>query len=64
MSQHIKPSHATHKKIFQNHEPTRKSHGFQYVDGLNRDKLPFSETGSCVPGGLYFTERDIHTFIL
>jgi hypothetical protein len=32
--------------------------GLQYKDGLNVDILPFSETGSCVPGGIYFTDLD------
>jgi len=31
-------------------------HDFQYQDGLNVDTIPFSETGDCVPGGLYFTD--------
>ena len=31
-------------------------YGFQYQDGLNVLKEPFSEEGSCVPGGLYFTD--------
>ena len=33
-------------------------HGFQYQDGLNLLKEPFAKTGSCVPGGLYFTNLD------
>ena len=33
-------------------------HGFQYQDGLNLLKEPFAKTGSCVPGGLYFTNFD------
>lgn len=33
-------------------------YGFQYYDGLNiLDKL-FNEEGSCVPGGLYFTDNN------
>src|SRR3989338_3536474 len=31
-------------------------HGFQYLGGLNVLTEPFAETGSCVPGGLYFTD--------
>lgn len=31
-------------------------HGFKYKDGLNIDILPFRTGGSCVPGGLYFTD--------
>ena len=30
-------------------------HKFQYKTGLNEDCLPFNPTGSCTPGGLYFT---------
>ena len=38
-------------------------HGFQYVDGLNILIEPFSPTGSCVPGGFYFTTKEhIHKF--
>ncbi len=37
--------------------------GFQYHDGLNILKEPFSIEGSCCPGGLYFTDIDnIHYF--
>ena len=32
--------------------------GFQYVDGLNILDKPFQESGSCVPGGLYYTDED------
>ncbi len=28
---------------------------YKYKVGLNKDKLPFNPTGSCKPGGLYFT---------
>jgi len=36
---------------------------FQYTDGLNILREPFAETGSCCPGGLYFTdEENIHNF--
>jgi hypothetical protein len=33
-------------------------HGFQYVNGLNVLEEEFSEIGSCVPGGLYFTDEE------
>jgi hypothetical protein len=33
-------------------------HGFQYVTGLNVLDKPFEPTGSCVAGGLYFTDLD------
>ena len=32
--------------------------GFQYQDGMNEDHLPFNETGSCCPGGLYFSDSE------
>jgi ankyrin repeat protein len=31
-------------------------HGLQYRDGLVKDNLPFAREGSCVPGGIYFTD--------
>lgn len=31
-------------------------HGLQYYDGLVKDNLPFAREGSCVPGGIYFTD--------
>ena len=33
-------------------------HGMQYKTGLVKDHLSFSSTGSCVPGGLYFTTKE------
>ena len=33
-------------------------HGFHYKLGLNKDHLPFYPHGSCLPGGLYFTDRE------
>lgn len=37
--------------------------GFCYKDGINVDRVAFQPIGSCVPGGLYFTDRDhIHDF--
>jgi hypothetical protein len=39
--------------------------GFQYVDGLNILDKPFQdqECGSCVPGGLYYTDKaNLHYF--
>jgi hypothetical protein len=33
-------------------------YGFQYKLGLNEDTIPFNPTGSCEPGGLYFTDFD------
>lgn len=41
-----------------------KHHGFQYVDGLNVLTDKFSYNGSCVPGGLYFTDtKNILNFL-
>ncbi len=36
-------------------------HNFQYNLGLNIDTVPFDPSGSCEPGGLYFTTFD-HIF--
>jgi hypothetical protein len=33
-------------------------HGLTYSTGHNIDPLPFISSGSCVPGGIYFTTRD------
>nr|URM61925.1 ankyrin repeat domain containing protein [Mimivirus sp.] len=32
--------------------------GYQYNEGLNVLDKPFESTGSCVPGGLYFTNTE------
>jgi hypothetical protein len=43
--------------------PDQNHKGFQYVDGLNILDKTFQETGSCVPGGLYYTDKDnLHNF--
>ena len=44
------------KKFFKITNKEEKHHGFQYTNGLNILKEPFAETGSCVPGGLYFAD--------
>lgn len=31
-------------------------HGLQYQDGIVEDILPFNSTGSCCPGGIYFSD--------
>ena len=31
--------------------------GLQYHDGLIQDILPFKKEGSCVPGGIYFSDE-------
>ena len=33
-------------------------HKFQYKTGLNEDTISFNPTGSCNPGGLYFTTTE------
>ena len=35
---------------------SERHHDYQYQDGLNVLTEPLAETGSCVPGGLYFTD--------
>ena len=38
--------------------------GFQYKDGLNKLDIPFERNGTCVKGGLYFTDREhIYQFL-
>jgi hypothetical protein len=34
-------------------------HGFTYKEGLNVDTLPFNPSGSCEPGGLYYTKLEL-----
>ena len=46
------------KKFFKITNKEEKHHGFQYTDGLNILQQPFTEIGSCVPGGLYVTDID------
>ena len=46
------------KKFFKITNKQEKHYEFQYTDGLNILKEPFAETGTCVPGGLYFTDAD------
>jgi len=38
-----------------------KHYGMQYKDGLNTDVLTFNPSGSCEPGGIYFTDAE-HVF--
>ena len=38
-------------------------HGYQYQDGLNVLDKPFEKDGSCVEGGLYFTDlKNIYNY--
>jgi hypothetical protein len=36
-------------------KPNETHYGLKYKTGLNTDPLPFAKTGSCCPGGIYFT---------
>ena len=56
---------ATKKKLFVKITNSDEKHyNHQYVDGLNILAEPFTETGSCVSGGLYFTDIDhVHEFL-
>ena len=49
------------KKYFKITNATENHNGFQYHDGLNILTEPFVENGSCVAGGLYFTDVE-HIF--
>ena len=40
-----------------------KHHKLQFKTGLNIDPIPFNPSGSCEPGGLYFSREDILAFI-
>ena len=33
-------------------------HKFRYKIGLNKDTIPFNPSGSCKPGGLYFSRKE------
>ena len=44
------------KKFLKITNEKENHHNFQYTDGLNVLLEPFAETGSCVPGGFYFTD--------
>ena len=47
-------------KIF---KETDTHNGFRYVDGLNHDVNKFRKNGSCVSGGLYYSNaKNIHKF--
>ena len=49
------------KRYFKITNKDENHNGFQYVDGLNILDKPFEKYGSCVPGGLYFTDIE-HIF--
>ena len=51
----------TQKKFFKITNKEENHKGYQYKDGLNVLDKPFEEEGSCVPGGLYFTDAE-HIF--
>lgn len=38
-------------------------HGLVYREGYNEDPLPFNPNGDCQPGGIYFSSRDIFSFL-
>ena len=46
------------KKFFKITNREENHNSFQYTDGLNILKEPFAEMGSCVRGGLYFTDAN------
>ena len=37
--------------------------GLVYHEGYNEDPLPFNPSGDCEPGGIYFSSRDIFSFL-
>jgi hypothetical protein len=48
--------HLANKLFFKITNAKENHNGFQYVDGLNILDKEFQEEGSCVEGGLYFTD--------
>jgi ankyrin repeat protein len=48
--------HLANKIFFKVTNAKENHNGFQYVDGLNILDKEFEEVGSCVVGGLYFTD--------
>lgn len=59
----MKSSHLHKTKYFKITNFRETHYGLEYKDGFNRDPIPFSNTGSCVPGGLYFASKKyIHRF--
>lgn len=51
-------------KLYKITNTNETHHGYQYHDGLNVDTLPFSATGECSSGGLYFAdEKNIGHFV-
>jgi hypothetical protein len=53
--------HLSNKLFFKITNAKEKHHDFQYVNGLNILDKEFQEEGSCVVGGLYFTDVE-HIF--
>ena len=49
-------SELANKTFYKITNATECHHKFQYRDGLNVLVEPFAETGSCCPGGFYFTD--------
>jgi len=45
------------KKFFKVTNKYENHRGFKYKTGLNILKEEFAKTGSCIPGGLYFTNK-------
>ena len=50
------------KKLFKITNYEEIHNRLQYHDGLVEDPLPFNPSGSCIPGGIYFSGRDILGF--
>jgi hypothetical protein len=57
----LKFQHLANKLFFKITNTEENHNGFQYVDGLNILDKEFEEEGSCVEGGLYFTDIE-HIF--
>ena len=60
----VMPEEDLEKEFFRCTRETELHNGYQWVDGLNTDHLPFSTSVECGPGGLYFTDiQNLHHFI-
>ena len=55
------PSHPldlSGERFFRITNKDEKHNSYQWVDGMNVDHLPFRYSGTCCPGGLYFTDAE------
>ena len=51
-------TNTTNKSFWKITNEEENHHGFQYKNGLNVDTQKFQKSGTCVKGGLYFTDSE------